>query len=36
MREREREREREVVTAGMRERWREWGLGLDMFVGFVG
>jgi hypothetical protein len=20
----------------MRERWRGWGLGLDMFVGFVG
>jgi hypothetical protein len=36
MREREREREREVVTAGMRERWCKWGLGLDMFVGFVG
>jgi hypothetical protein len=20
----------------MRERWHDWGLGLDMFVGFVG
>jgi hypothetical protein len=36
MRHREGRRQREVVAAGMRERWRDYGLRLDMLVGFVG
>jgi hypothetical protein len=36
MRHRERGRQREVVVAGMRERWCDRGLGLDMFMGFEG
>jgi hypothetical protein len=36
MRHRERGRHRKVVAVGMRERWSDWGLELDMLIGFVG